>query len=254
MPTWNADQYLKFGEQRIRPCHDLLDRVARASLQDAKRIIDLGCGPGNSTAELAERWPDAEISGLDNSAAMIEVARREQPHRRWIFDDISSWTANEKERFDIVFSNAALQWVPDHASLFPRLMERVAPGGALAIQIPADFNALPHRLMRELAPSGARAKEWFSHEPAFYYDVLAGGAAGVDIWEAIYQHLLATADDIVEWYKGSGLRPFLEAIPNETDRNRFMAEYKNKIGAAYPAQPDGKVLFPFRRLFIVAHR
>src|SRR3954469_5780921 len=173
MPTWNADQYLKFAEPRIRPCHDLINRIAASGLQTVRRIVDLGCGPGNSTAVLADRWPDAEICGVDNSAAMIDVARAEQPGRRWIFDDISKWAASEQTRFELVFSNAALQWVPEHASLFPRLLERVEPGGALAVQIPADFNALPHRLMRELAPTGAQAKEWFSHEPSFYYDVLA---------------------------------------------------------------------------------
>jgi trans-aconitate 2-methyltransferase len=250
MPTWNADQYLKFGEERIRPCHDLLNRVAP---QRVRSILDLGCGPGNSTAVAASRWPDAEIAGLDNSPAMIGVARKDQPHRRWIFDDISNWAASEQDRFDIVFSNAALQWVPDHASLFPRLLSRVAPGGALAVQIPADFNALPHRLMRELAPAGVHAKEWYSHEPAFYYDLLASRASKLDVWEAIYQHVLEDSDDIVEWYKGSGLRPFLEAIPTETERERFMTEYRMKIRDAYPARSDGNVLFPFRRLFIVAH-
>jgi trans-aconitate 2-methyltransferase len=250
MPTWNADQYLKFGEDRIRPCHDLLNRIAS---QGVRRIVDLGCGPGNSTAVAAARWPAAEIAGLDNSSAMIDVARKDQPHRRWIFEDISSWVSNAQDRFDLVFSNAALQWVPDHAALFPRLLDRVDAGGALAVQIPADFNALPHRLMRELSPAGIQAKEWYSHEPSFYYDVLSGQAKSVDIWETIYQHVLANADDIVEWYKGSGLRPFLEAMPGETERDRFMTEYRTKIRDAYPSRADGKVLFPFRRLFIVAY-
>lgn len=250
MPTWNAVQYLKFGEDRIRPCHDLLNRIAS---QRVRRIVDLGCGPGNSTAVAAARWPEAELAGVDNSAAMIDVARKDQPHRRWIFEDISSWASTTQDRFDLVFSNAALQWVPDHAALFPKLLDRVDAGGALAVQIPADFNALPHRLMRELAPAGVRAKEWYSHEPSFYYDVLSGHAGKLDIWETIYQHVLADSDDIVEWYKGSGLRPFLEAMPGETERERFMTAYRAKIRDAYPLRPDGKVLFPFRRLFIVAY-
>jgi trans-aconitate 2-methyltransferase len=250
MPTWNADQYLKFGEDRIRPCHDLLNRIVSPSV---RRIVDLGCGPGNSTAVAAARWPDADIAGVDNSSAMIDVARKDQPHRRWIFEDITSWASDAQDRFDLVFSNAALQWVPEHAALFPRLLQRVDAGGALAVQIPADFNALPHRLMRELAPAGIRAKEWYSNEPAFYYDVLAGRAKKVDIWEAIYQHVLADADDIVEWYKGSGLRPFLDAMPGEAERDRFMTEYRAKIREAYPSRSDGRVLFPFRRLFVVAY-
>jgi trans-aconitate 2-methyltransferase len=250
MPTWNADQYLKFADERIRPCKDLVYRIG---ISDAKRIIDLGCGPGNSASVLAERWPGAEIAGVDSSRAMIDVAQREQPQRRWIVSDISDWTGAEQARFDLVFSNAALQWLPDHASLYPRLLERVAPGGAFAAQIPADFNALPHQLMRELAPPNVHAKEWHSHEPPFYYDVLAAHARLVDIWETVYLHVLPDADAIVEWYKGSGMRPFLEAMADDGQRDRFMTQYAEHIRMAYPARHDGKVLFPFRRLFVIAY-
>lgn len=250
MPTWNAHQYLKFADERIRPCRDLASRIGIA---EPRRIIDLGCGPGNSAAVLLERWPKSEVTGLDSSSSMIDVARREQPDRRWVAGDITEWASTEKSQFDLVFSNAALQWVPDHAALYPRLVQRVAPGGAFAAQIPADFDALPHRLMRELAPPDVKAKEWYSHEPAFYYDVLAPHAGVVDIWETIYQHVLTNADAIVEWYKGSGMRPFLEAMSSEAERNEFVAAYTEKIRAAYKPQPDGKVLFPFRRLFVIAY-
>src|SRR5262249_51453707 len=137
-----------------------------------RRIIDLGCGPGNSTKVLAGRWPDAEITGLDNATSMIDVAKKEQPRRRWVVRDIADWAANATEQFDIVFSNAALQWVDDHGTLYANLMRHLRPGGALAVQIPADFNAIAHRLMRELAPRHIEVKEWHSHEPAFYYDLL----------------------------------------------------------------------------------
>jgi trans-aconitate 2-methyltransferase len=250
MPTWNAHQYLKFADERIRPCRDLGSRIA---VDNPRRVIDLGCGPGNSASVLAERWPNADIAGVDNSDAMIDVARKEQPHRRWIASDIWDWARTEQAQFDLIFSNAALQWVSDHASLYPRLLERVATGGAFAAQIPADFNALPHQLMRELAPPNVRAKEWFSHEPSFYYDVLAPHARVVDIWEAIYQHVLPNADAIVEWYKGSGMRPFLEAMSSNAQREEFMQRYTERIRAAYPVRPDGKVLFPFRRLFVIAY-
>ena len=251
MPTWNADQYLKFAEERIRPCRDLVSRV---NVADLRRVVDLGCGPGNSSAILGERWPNAEIEGVDSSSAMIDVARREQPRRRWLLRDISEWAVNEQQQFDLVFSNAALHWVPNHTEVIPQLLDHVTKGGAFAMQIPADFEALPHQLMRELAPSGVRAKEWFSHEPSFYYDLLAPRANSVDIWETIYQHVLPHAEAIVEWYKGSGLRPFLEAMPTDTDRETFMARYTERIRAAYPSRPDGSVLFPFRRLFVIAYR
>jgi trans-aconitate 2-methyltransferase len=250
MPTWNAHQYLKFADERIRPCKDLVSRI---EIRNPRHIIDLGCGPGNSASVLAERWPDADIAGVDSSSAMIDVARKEQPARRWIDSDIWDWARSEQEQFDLVFSNAALQWVADHASLYPRLMERIAAGGAFAAQIPADFNALPHQLMRELAPPNVQAKEWHSHEPSFYYDVIAPHARMVDIWETVYQHVLPNADAIVEWYKGSGMRPFLEAMRDDGQREEFMRRYTERIRAAYPARPDGKVLFPFRRLFVIAY-
>lgn len=249
MPTWNADQYLKFADERIRPCKDL---ASRAGITSPKRIVDLGCGPGNSAAVLAERWPGADIMGVDSSSVMIDVARREQPGRRWISADIREWAATEQAQFDLVFSNAALQWVPDHASIYPQLMKRVAPGGAMAVQIPADFNAIPHQLMRELAPAGVKAKEWYSHAASFYYDVLAPHAATLDIWETEYQHVLPDAAAIVEWYKGSGLRPFLEAMSSQSECEQFLGSYENKIRAVYVPRPDGKVLFPFRRLFVIA--
>jgi trans-aconitate 2-methyltransferase len=251
MPSWNADQYLKFEQERTRPCRDL---AAGINLGQVRRAIDLGCGPGNSTRVLVQRWPDAEITGLDNAASMIEVARREQPQRAWILRDIAEWAANESEQFDLVFSNCALQWVGDHASLYPKLMQRVLPGGALAVQIPADFEALPHRLMREVSPPGVHVKEWYSHAPAFYYDVLAPHSARVDVWQMEYQHVMPNADAIVEWYKGSGLRPFLEAIKAESEREKFLSTFTERIRDAYRPQIDGKVLFPFRRLFVVAYK
>src|SRR5262245_19893930 len=250
MPSWNADQYLKFADERTRPCRDLL---AAIDLPAVHRLIDLGCGPGNSTSVLAGRWPTAEITGLDNATSMIEVARNAQAQHRWIVGDISEWSMNELEQFDLVFSNAALQWVPDHRSLYPRLIDRVRPGGVLAVQIPANFEALPHLLMRELAPSGLRVKEWHAHDLAFYYDVLSARVSRVDIWQTEYQHVMSNAEAIVEWYKGSGLRPFLEAMAVD-QRENFLGQYTERIRAAYWARPDGKVLFPFLRLFVVAYK
>ena len=251
MPSWNAEQYLKFADERTRPCRDL---VAAIDLRQVRRVIDLGCGPGNSTTVLSNRWPDAQVIGLDNATSMIDGARNSLPQHRWLVREIAEWAVTERDQFDVVFSNAALQWVPDHASLYPKLLDRVAAGGALAVQIPANFDALPHRLMRELAPPGLQVKEWHAHEPAFYYDVLAGHAGRVDIWRTEYQHVMPNADAIVEWYKGSGLRPFLEALPAEVEREKFLREYLERIRDAYPPRSDGRVLFPFLRLFVVAYK
>ena len=250
MPTWNADQYLKFAEERTQPCRDLAVRI---SIDDVRTVIDLGCGPGNSTRVLAGRWPNAAITGLDNSAPMIETACGEQPQHRWMVGDISQWASEKGPRFDIVFSNAALQWVPDHAVLYPKIIARVVPGGAFAAQMPADIDSPPHRLMREIAP-GMRVKEWHAHLPDFYYDLLTPLCARVDVWETEYLHVLPNAEAIVEWYRGTGLRPFLEALATESDRDRFLEEYLKRIRALYPPRSDGNVLFPFRRLFVVAYR
>lgn len=259
MPTWNADQYLRFAEERTQPCRNLAARIAVAS---PRRVIDLGCGPGNSTEVLAKRWPDAELTGLDSSAEMIDAARRAHPRSRWLVGDIATWTAGDDGPFDVVFSNAAMQWVGDHAAAYPRLLQQAAPGGALAVQVPGNYDGLAHRLMRELATSEAwrgrfpagGVREWHVHAPTFYYDVLAPHAARVDLWETEYVHVMPGPEAIVEWYKGTGLRPFLDALASDAERAGFTAGYLDAIRAAFPARPDGRVLFPFRRLFVVAYR
>jgi trans-aconitate 2-methyltransferase len=256
MPTWNAGQYLRFADERTRPCRDLAAAVA---LEAPRRIVDLGCGPGNSTAVLAARWPEAEVHGVDNSEAMLVAARKDAPDRTWILGDIATWTADAP--FDLVFSNAALQWVPDHEAAYPRLLAQVAPGGALAVQVPCNFDAEAHQAMRAVAARPAwqphftgGIREWHVHPTSFYYDVLAPHAARLDIWVTEYQHVMSSPAAIVEWYKGTGLRPFLDPLPDAAARQRFLDEYLEAITAAYPVRPDGRVLFPFRRLFVVAYR
>ncbi|MGH7814442.1 MAG: trans-aconitate 2-methyltransferase [Candidatus Binataceae bacterium] len=258
MPTWNADQYLRFAAERTRPCRDL---AAAISLPEVRRAIDLGCGPGNSTAVLAEKWPDAELTGLDGSAEMIAKARAAYPNRRWIAGDIADWAASKGEQFDLVFSNAALQWLPDHAAIFPMLLTRTAKGGAVAAQMPGNFDSPAHTAMRTLAaspewrekfPRGA-IREWHVHEPAFYYEAMAPHASRIDLWKTTYFHVMESAEAIVEWYKGSGLRPFLDALPSPADRERFTADYLESIRAAYPPSANGRRLFPFRRLFLIAY-
>jgi trans-aconitate 2-methyltransferase len=259
MSGWNPNQYLKFAEERTQPCRDLAARIAVTSV---RRVIDLGCGPGNSTAVLRDRWPDAEFTGLDSSTEMIERARREYPEQRWMTGDISAWAAGNDGQFDVVFSNAAMQWVDDHAAVYPRLLARVAAGGALAIQIPGNIDALPHGLMREVAagPEWRRSlppekvREWHHHEMEFYYDTLAPRAARLDLWATEYLHILPDAEAIVEWYRGTGLRPFLEVLETDADRRRFTADYLATLGPHYPPRAAGGVLFPFRRIFLVAYK
>ena len=260
MPTWNPVQYLRFAEQRQRPCRDLIDRI---EVNAPGRVIDLGCGTGTSTSVLIRRWPAANTLGLDSSKSMIEMARQEHPHGSWTLGDIAQWATRPDAAegpYDVVFSNAALQWVDDHATVFPALLARVAPGGALAVQIPANLNAPAHELMRHLArsprwrdryPNGVR--EWFVHDIGFYYDALAPQARTLDLWETEYLHVLPSPEAIVEWYKGTGLRPFLDPLPNDAERKEFAADYLAQIRTAYPPRADGEVLFPFRRMFLIAY-
>lgn len=256
MPTWNAGQYLHFAAERTRPCRDL---AAAISLEDPQRIMDLGCGPGNSTAVLADRWPKANIAGLDNSNEMILAARKDAPGRTFEVGDISTWTSEAP--YDLIFSNAALQWVENHAEIYPRLLGFVARGGAFAAQVPCNMSAPAHEIMRETARKPEfRAyfldgvREWHVHDSAFYYDLLAPRVERVDIWQTTYMHVLPDAAAIVEWYKGTGLRPFLDRLPDSDVRARFVDSYLKGITKAYPSRPDGRVILPFQRLFVVAYR
>lgn len=258
MPTWNSTQYLKFANERTQPSVDLTARIA---LDAPARIIDLGCGPGNSTAVLARRWPHAALTGLDSSPAMLATARQTHPEWTWRESDIAEWAETNTGEFDLVFSNAALHWVPDHATLMPRLLAAVAPGGALAFQMPHSL-ADPHqRCMRELPSS----PKWRAHCPAtpaawqveqagFYYDVLATRVAHVDLWFTEYLMVFEGPDQIVEWHRGAALHPFLQILPDEATRAEFLRDYLAAITPHYPRQADGKVLLPFRRLFVIACR
>jgi trans-aconitate 2-methyltransferase len=258
-PAWDAGQYLQFADERIRPCRELAVRIALAA---PRTVIDLGCGPGNSTQVLAERWPSADLTGLDSSAEMLEAARRSAPRRCWVAAEIGAWAAANDQPFDIVFSNAALQWVPDHGVIFPRLFAHLAPGGALAVQMPNNGDAPAHRAARSLAaspvwrdqfPAGG-IREWRVHPAEFYYDLLAADDAKIDLWETEYLQVMSGAEAIVEWYKGTGLRPYLSALTNADDRQEFLGAYLEAIRSAYPVRTDGRVLFPFRRLFLIAYR
>ena len=255
MPPWDPSQYMKFGNERTQPSIDLVNRVPLAA---PRRIVDLGCGPGNSTEIAARRWPEAEITGVDNSAAMLAAAAKSHPQWRWEEADIGGWSPAEP--CDLVFSNAALHWVPDHQAVFPALLRHVAEGGALAVQMPRNYDAPSHALMRKVAEDGAwrgrlgGARDLLAvRGPGFYYDLLAPTARRVDLWETEYGHVMESARAVLEWVRGTGLRPFLDPL-DEDERAVFEQNYLAELERAYPRRADGKVLFPFRRLFIIALR
>jgi trans-aconitate 2-methyltransferase len=253
MTSWDDRQYLKFADERTRPAHELL---ARVPLLDAGRVVDLGSGPGNSTALLQERWPKAHITGVESSAEMLRRARADYPSIEWIQADLRQWRPDAP--VDVLFANAVLHWVPNHASVFPALFEQVAAGGALAVQMPRNYHEPSHRLMREIpGPWTSRIEQVAALTPASspgtYYDLLALRARHIDIWQTTYEHVMPDAAAIVEWVKGTGLRPYLDAL-TDGERAEFLAAYTEAIDNSYPPRIDGKRLFSFPRLFIVATR
>ncbi|QDT26719.1 Trans-aconitate 2-methyltransferase [Gimesia panareensis] len=256
MPVWDADQYLKFQRERTQPAIDL---AARVWLEAPRRIVDVGCGPGNSTAVLAQRFPEAELSGLNSSAEMLETARESQPDERWFQADITSW--EPEERYDLLFSNAVLQWVPDHETIFPRLMSFLEPNGALAVQLPAHYESPLHRCVVEVSElpdwreqTTAARQALACESRSFYYDLLSPLSSEIELWETEYIHIMESVKSIMEWFRGTGLRPYLEALPDDATRARFEGELLKRYAEAYPLQQNGNVLFPFRRLFLVAYR
>lgn len=254
MPKWDANQYLRFGDERTQPARDLVGRIEVAN---PRRIIDLGCGPGNSTAVLRRRWPEAEIIGLDSSREMIEAASDAHPEGTWVLADAGAWSADDP--FDIVASNAALHWVPDHAGLFPRLLAQVARGGALAVQMPAHHRFQLHHLIREVAEDPQwrdllrEARSAMTREtPTFYFDLLEPLTSRLSIWETDYYQILESPRAMVEWFKSTGLRPYLEALEDDPQRLRFEERLVEAFARSVPPRQDGRVLFAFPRLFILA--
>jgi trans-aconitate 2-methyltransferase len=254
--SWSASQYVKFEEERTRPVRDLIAAVPTA---EAARALDLGCGPGNSTEVLRARYPSASITGVDSSEDMVQAARQRLPGATFEVADIATWQAHGP--WDVILANAVLHWVPDHASLFPRWVEALSPGGSLAVQMPDNLAEPSHVLMQEVACDGpwaakladARGERSEVAPAAWYYGLLRPRCSRVDVWRTTYHHPLAGIDGVVEWFKGSGLRPFLAPL-DEEERAEYLARYRAALASAYPAQPDGSVLLPFPRSFLVATR
>ncbi len=252
--TWSAQQYARFEDERTRPVRDLIAAIPR---NDARTAVDLGCGPGNSTEVLAARYPMATVRGLDSSDDMIRAARERLPGIGFDVADIGDWRAPAP--VDVILANASLQWLPDHATLYPQLVAQLAEGGCLAVQTPDNLAEPAHRIARDLAAQPpwsaklAHVTHPDRHEPARYYALLKPLCARVDVWRTTYFHPLQGHDAIVEWFKGSALRPYLALLDAE-EQQAFLDEYRRGVAAAYPSLADGTVLLPFPRLFVVAVR
>jgi trans-aconitate 2-methyltransferase len=254
MSDWNPILYSKFEAERMRAARDLL---ARIPLDEAGLIYDLGCGPGNSAELLLRRFPNARIIGLDTSDAMLAHACVRAPTAEFLKQDIADWAPKDKP--NLIFANAALQFLPDHDQLFARLMAYLAPGGALAAQMPNIANESSHALMRMVAAEGpwsSRLVPIAKTQPLIagyedYYDWLRPDASQIDIWMTTYVHPLDGPKSIADWFAGSALQPFLERLGDD-ERCEFLARYRNGLKDAYPIQPDGRTLFVYPRLFIVA--
>jgi trans-aconitate 2-methyltransferase len=253
--AWDPKLYLGYADHRTRPAGELL---ARVPAERPKRVIDLGCGPGNSTALLAQRWPDADLEGLDSSPEMLAEAAKSGVKARWVQADLASWSADAP--YDVIFSNATLQWVPAHDTLLPRLMTSLAKGGVFTFQVPCNFEQPSHTILGDLAQlprwnarlSGVR--DWHTVLPLdAYYAILEPHAASIDIWETEYLQVLDGDDAVYRWTSATGARPFINALEG-AEREAFVAEYKKRLNDAYPRRASGKTLFPFQRRFVVAAR
>jgi trans-aconitate 2-methyltransferase len=252
---WDPGQYLRYAGERARPFFDLL---ARVGADGPGYVADLGCGPGSLTAVLADRWPEAEVVGVDNSPEMIDAAQAEARNRArlsFALADIRDWRPDRN--VDVILSNAVLQWVPGHMDLVAQWPGLLAPSGWLAFQLPGNFDQPTHAILLDMVRSdrwapllGAVVLNRQAGSPAEYLDLLARAGCSVDAWETTYLHVVHGPDPVVEWYRGTGLRPVLAALePGQAER--FVAEYRERVAEAYPAAPYGTVL-PFRRVFVVA--
>lgn len=253
--TWDPKQYLKFADARLQPAVDLLARIAPV---DPGRIYDLGCGAGNVTRLLRQRWPKADITGVDSSGAMLTHAASASRDITWVQQELAHWQPNVAA--DLIFSNAALHWLPNHLELLPRLVSCLSPGGWLAIQMPRNFAAPSHALIAEVVRDGSWKPDLQAllrptpvESPFFYYQLLAPLCEDIEVWETEYLQVLRGPDPVKEWVKGTWLKPLLDRL-DQDEQQRFEADYARRLRIAYPALASGVTLFPFKRIFICARR
>ena len=253
---WNPDLYLKYRNERTQPSIDLISKI-EISFQP-RSILDIGCGPGNSSQALLQRWSKAMLTGIDNSVNMIEKAKTSYPNNTWIVADASNFTSGKK--YDIVFSNAAIQWIPNHKDLFKRLFNLTNKGGVLAIQVPR-FDEMP---LSKAIQKVANKEIWkeatkscthlFSyHDEKYYYDLMSSDYKSVMFWQTDYIHILESQYSIIEWIRSTGIKPYLDILKDE-EKPLFENELLTEIKYSYPVQNDGKVLFPFKRLFMIGYK
>ncbi len=269
--SWDPDHYLRYEDDRLQPARDLLARIA---LQEPRRIVDLGCGTGNATRLLQRRWPDSQLVGLDSSQEMLDQARQQRSDIEWRLGDISDFRGRSSSEGgldsddapDLLFSNAALHWLPNHRELFPRLLEQLHPGGTLAVQMPLSYDLPSHTAMRELLAEPHADGEPLADDelrnalsrrpvesPEFYYRLLRPLCSRLWIWSTEYLHVLEGEDPVLDWVSSTGLRPVLRGLTT-LRRDAFLDRYRTRLRELYRTEADGRVLFPFRRLFLVGHR
>ncbi len=253
MSDWNSSQYMKFAAQRTRPSFDLIGRLFDIS---PKRVLDLGCGPGNSTALLADRFKDADICGLDGSPQMLESARQNHPELRFEECLLPDGLSRIEGSYDLIFSNACIHWIPDQAGLISAVYQKLEKGGVFAVQIPLTDRALFYKLLNRLVSAEkwqklSCIKNFHSLSSEGYYDALTALFEKIDMWETVYYHTVDSADGVLEWYKGSGLRPYLDALSAE-QKEQFISDLKKEISQNFGIQKDGKIILKMPRLFFTA--
>lgn len=250
MADWNPSLYLQYASERTRPAAELLSRVA---LENARTVVDLGCGPGNSTTLLHQRWPSARIIGVDSSPNMLNEARKALPNCHFVEANISKF--RPEQSFDLLYANASLQWVPDHYELFPQLVSLLNYNGVLAVQMPDNWQEPTHVLMREVAYEQGYPDRGRTPLPGVhaYYDILTEAGCDVDIWRTTYYHIMESHQSIIDWVSSTGLRPWLQEL-SESEQRNYLARYHELLQEQYPLQENGKILLAFPRLFIVARR
>ncbi len=255
MSDWNPELYLKFKNERTAPSIDLLSKI---KIDNPGSIIDLGCGPGNSTQILHKKWPDSKLLGIDSSVEMIKKAKEDFPDQNWLAADISE--IKSEEFYDLVFSNATLQWIPNHEKLIPGLLKLVNKNGALAVQVPANNESPLHKALYRVSGE----KKWKRYTKVcekllnyqssdYYYNILNPLVSDLDIWETTYFHELHSHQGLIDWYKSTGMRPFLESLPDDEKRAEFENEVLEQCWDNYKIQKNGKILYPFKRIFFIAY-
>lgn len=255
MSEWNPEQYLKFRAERTQPAIDLISRITVDFPMD---ILDVGCGPGNSTAELLRRFPKSNILGIDSSEAMIQAASAQYPQMEFAVCDASKDLPQLGRSFDVVFSNACIQWVPNHQKLIPELMGLLRPGGVLAVQTPMNYEEPIHKIIGRTAASEkwkAKLNDpriFYNLTPEEYFDLISGLTEDFSLWSTTYYHTMPSHAAIMEWYRATGLRPYLNALPTDAERQEFEQDILAQVREAYPLQPNGKIIFRFPRFFFLA--